>query len=132
MATKPTEQHEKSEDDIDRTIDDTFPASDPPAMGGTTRIKSEDGEETDEDSPASESRTQGGTMAHPFRPGDTVKVSGIYSVILEGGDNDGRTFEATCLEGDRFPPTRTGAGAHYELKHGAPYSHRHPELKPGK
>ena len=42
---------DKSEDDIDNTIDDTFPASDPPATGGTTRIESEDGEETDEDSP---------------------------------------------------------------------------------
>jgi hypothetical protein len=54
MATKPKEQKpasEKSEDDIDRNIDDTFPASDPPATGGTTRIKSEDGEESDEDSP---------------------------------------------------------------------------------
>ncbi|WP_167449619.1 hypothetical protein [Paraburkholderia hospita] len=54
MTTKPKEQQpttEKSEDDIDKAIDDTFPASDPPATGGTTRIKSEDGEEADEDSP---------------------------------------------------------------------------------
>ena len=54
MTTKPKEQKpttEKSEDDIDKAIDDTFPASDPPATGGTTRIKSEDGEEADEDSP---------------------------------------------------------------------------------
>ncbi|BFG81332.1 hypothetical protein PTKU46_93660 [Paraburkholderia terrae] len=54
MATKPKEQtpaSEKSEDDIDRAVDDTFPASDPPATGGTTRIRSEDGEETEEDSP---------------------------------------------------------------------------------
>ena len=54
MATKPREQNptnEKSEDDIDKAVDDTFPASDPPATGGTTRIESEDGEETDEDSP---------------------------------------------------------------------------------
>ena len=54
MTTKPKAQKpttEKSEDDIDKAIDDTFPASDPPATGGTTRIKSEDGEEADEDSP---------------------------------------------------------------------------------
>ena len=54
MATKPKEQtaaSDKSEDDIDRAVDATFPASDPPATGGTARIKSEDGEETDEDSP---------------------------------------------------------------------------------
>ncbi|WP_180736473.1 hypothetical protein [Paraburkholderia sp. PGU19] len=69
-------------------------------------------------------------MADTFKPGETVKTSGIYSVILEGGDNEGRTFEATCVEGDRFPRTRTGVGASYELKHGAPYSHNHPDLKP--
>ncbi|MBP0595062.1 hypothetical protein J8I87_36490 [Paraburkholderia sp. LEh10] len=53
MATKPKEQNpiiEKSEDDIDRAVDDTFPASDPPATSGATRIESEDGEEADEDS----------------------------------------------------------------------------------
>jgi hypothetical protein len=54
MATKPKEQKpnsEMSEDDIDRAVDDTFPASDPPATDGSTRIESEDDEETDEDSP---------------------------------------------------------------------------------
>jgi len=70
-------------------------------------------------------------MAGTFKPGEIVKVSGIYSAVLEGGDNEGRTFDATCVEGDRFPRTRTGVGAHYEQKHGAPYSHRHPELNPG-
>ena len=54
MATSPKEQKpasEKSEEDVDETIEDTFPASDPPATGGTTRIESEDGEEVDEDEP---------------------------------------------------------------------------------
>ncbi|MBP0594052.1 hypothetical protein J8I87_31130 [Paraburkholderia sp. LEh10] len=54
MARKPKEQYPtntKSEDEIDRTVDDTFPASDPPATGGTTRIESEDGDETDDDLP---------------------------------------------------------------------------------
>lgn len=54
MATSPKEQKpasEKSEEDVDKTIEDTFPASDPPATGGTTRIGSEDGEEVDEDEP---------------------------------------------------------------------------------
>ena len=71
-------------------------------------------------------------MADMFKPGEIVRASGIYSVILEGGDNEGRTFDATCVEGDRFPATRTGAGVHYELKYGAPYSYRHPELNPGR
>jgi hypothetical protein len=54
MATSPKEQHpptEKSEEDVDKAIEDTFPASDPPATGGTTRIESEDGENSDEDGP---------------------------------------------------------------------------------
>jgi hypothetical protein len=71
-------------------------------------------------------------MADTFRPGEIVTVSGIYSVVLEGGDSEGWTFDATCVEGDYFPPTRTGVGAHYELKYAAPYSHRHPELNPRK
>jgi hypothetical protein len=54
MATSPKEQNpesDKSEDGVDRAVEDTFPASDPPATGGTTRIKSEDDEDTDEDAP---------------------------------------------------------------------------------
>ncbi|WP_175108202.1 hypothetical protein [Pararobbsia alpina] len=39
-----------SEGVVDKAVEDSFPASDPPATGGTTRIESEEGEETDEDS----------------------------------------------------------------------------------
>ena len=60
-------------------------------------------------------------------PGQTLSDPAKSSTcqVLEGGDNEGRTFDATCVEGDRFPSTRIGAGVHYELKYGAPYSHRH-------
>jgi hypothetical protein len=54
MATNPKEQNpasDKSEEDVDKAVEDTFPASDPPATGGTTRIESEDGDEVDEDEP---------------------------------------------------------------------------------
>jgi hypothetical protein len=54
MTTNPKEQkptNEKSGDDIDMAVDAIFPASDPPATGGSTRIESEDDEVTDEDSP---------------------------------------------------------------------------------
>ncbi|MEW9585498.1 hypothetical protein [Paraburkholderia sp. DGU8] len=54
MATTPKEQNpssEKSEQDVDKAVEDSFPASDPPATGGTTRIESEDGEDADEDTP---------------------------------------------------------------------------------
>lgn len=35
---------EKPEHVVDKTVEDTFPASDPPAAGGTTRIESDDAE----------------------------------------------------------------------------------------
>ena len=53
MATSPKEQNptsEKSEEGVDKAVEDTFPASDPPATGGTTRIESEEDEDVDEDS----------------------------------------------------------------------------------
>ncbi|EEA01312.1 hypothetical protein BH160DRAFT_3367 [Burkholderia sp. H160] len=39
----------------------------------------------------------------------------------------GSGFEVTCVEGEHFPPTRSGKGAHFELVHGAMHSHRHSE-----
>lgn len=53
MATNPKQNpaSDKSEEDVDKAVEDTFPASDPPATGGTTRIESEDGEKADEDDP---------------------------------------------------------------------------------
>jgi hypothetical protein len=41
-------------------------------------------------------------MVATFKPGEIVKISGIYSVVLEGGDSEGRKFDATCVEGDHF------------------------------
>ena len=43
MSRRPAEQHphaNKSESQIDHTVEDSFPASDPPATGGKTRIES--------------------------------------------------------------------------------------------
>jgi hypothetical protein len=61
-----------------------------------------------------------------YKPGEIVKVSGIYSVVHEDGKG---TFEVTCVEGEHFPPTRSGKGAHFELKYGATHSHKHGDLK---
>ena len=36
---------QRDDEDLDRAVEDTFPASDPPATGGVTRI------ETDEEQP---------------------------------------------------------------------------------
>ncbi|SAL88577.1 hypothetical protein AWB67_07621 [Caballeronia terrestris] len=57
-----------------------------------------------------------------YKPGEIVKISGIYSVVHEDGKG---TFEVTCVEGEHFPPTRSGKGAHFELKYGATHSHKH-------
>ena len=61
-----------------------------------------------------------------FKPGEIVKTSGIYAVVHDDGKE---TFEVTCVEGEHFPPTRSGKGAHFELKYAATHAHRHGELK---
>ena len=66
-------------------------------------------------------------MAEQFKPGEIVKTSGIYKVVREG-TTDG-AFEVTCVEGEHFPPTRSGKGAHYVLTHAATHAHRHGELR---
>jgi hypothetical protein len=33
---------ERDDEDLDKAVEDTFPASDPPATGGITRIESDD------------------------------------------------------------------------------------------
>jgi hypothetical protein len=41
---RPAEQHphsNKSEKNVDKAVEDTFPASDPPSIGGVTKIKPE-------------------------------------------------------------------------------------------
>jgi hypothetical protein len=54
--TTTKEQHphsEKSEKQIDKEVEDSFPASDPPSTGGTTKIvPEEDDKQTGKDQPA--------------------------------------------------------------------------------
>ncbi|GJH22679.1 hypothetical protein CBA19CS22_39075 [Caballeronia novacaledonica] len=45
-----------------------------------------------------------------YKPGEIVKVSGIYAVVHDDGKD---TFEMTCVEGKHFPPTRSGKNAHF-------------------
>ena len=61
-----------------------------------------------------------------YKPGEIVKISGVYSVVH---DDAKHTFEVTCVEGEHFLPTRSGKGAHFELKHAATHSHKHGELQ---
>lgn len=43
MNTKEQHPHsERDEEDLDKAVEDTFPASDPPATGGVTRIESDE------------------------------------------------------------------------------------------
>ncbi|SAK74852.1 hypothetical protein AWB76_04818 [Caballeronia temeraria] len=65
-------------------------------------------------------------MAEQHKPGEKVQTSGIYKVVTESDGGTG--FEVTRVEGEHFPPTRSGKGAHYELVHGATHSHKHSEL----
>jgi hypothetical protein len=51
MATSPKEQNStRSEEGVDKAVEDTFLASDPPATAETTRIEFEEDEDVDEDS----------------------------------------------------------------------------------
>lgn len=68
-------------------------------------------------------------MADQHKPGEKVQTSGIYKVVKEGDGGSG--FEVTCVEGEHFPPTRSGKGAQYELVHAATHSHKHSELGSG-
>ncbi|NML35441.1 hypothetical protein [Paraburkholderia antibiotica] len=57
MTTTRTEKHphsNKSEKQIDTQVEDSFPASDPPSTGGTTKlVPDEDRKKTGDDKPAS-------------------------------------------------------------------------------
>jgi hypothetical protein len=64
-------------------------------------------------------------MADKHKTGEKIQTSGIYKVVKEGDGGSG--FEVTCVEGEHFPPTRCGKGAHCELIHGATHSHKHTE-----
>ncbi|KND61941.1 hypothetical protein BVER_01542 [Candidatus Burkholderia verschuerenii] len=48
---KTNEQHphsERDDENIDRAVEDTFPASDPPSTGGVTRIDPDDERKKDQ------------------------------------------------------------------------------------
>ena len=42
-----------------------------------------------------------------YKPGERVKVSGIYSVVHDDGKD---TFEVTCVEGEHFPQHEAARG----------------------
>lgn len=88
---KPPTGHNHEEERIDHGVDETFPASDPPAVGGATRIdpdkrapkpgeggSSEDGGGSD-DTPSEASKSSAETEKHPKNPtGDSENgLSGI-------------------------------------------------------
>jgi len=59
----PGKQHQ--EDLIDHSVEETFPASDPPAVGGTTRIEKDDAAGgASEDGGGSDDTPSGGAPGH--------------------------------------------------------------------
>ena len=49
MSTKEQHPHsERDEEDLDKAVEDTFPASDPPATGGVTRIETDKDKDKEE------------------------------------------------------------------------------------
>ena len=71
MATSPKEENpnkDKSENDMDKEIEDTFPASDSRATGEATRIESEDAE-TDE-----------GARVNGYGGKEALSGAGVYKV----------------------------------------------------
>ncbi|WP_370889576.1 hypothetical protein [Caballeronia sp. RCC_10] len=68
-------------------------------------------------------------MAFGTSPPRRYQTSGIYKVVKEGAGGSG--FEVTCVEGEHFPPNRSGKGAHYELVRAVTHSHKHSELGSG-
>lgn len=67
-------------------------------------------------------------MKPMYRPGQRVEQSGIYRVVYD--DGSGEYFEVTSVEGERFPPTRNGIGARYELVRAAAHATEHEKLQP--
>ncbi|WP_225936642.1 hypothetical protein [Caballeronia sp. NK8] len=62
-----------------------------------------------------------------YKPSERVRVSDSYSVVHDDGKE---TLVVTCVEGEHFPPTRSGKGEHFELKYAATTNaHKHDELK---
>jgi hypothetical protein len=64
-------------------------------------------------------------VRHPYTRRH-CQTSGIYRVVKEG--DGATTFQVTCVEGEHFPPARSGKGAHYELVLAATHFHKHEEL----
>jgi len=91
MATSPKEQNPtKSEEGVDKAVEDTFPASDPPATGEprglsprttSTKIR-----------PSKKQRQARRQRGRYVQPGEILKVLIIYSFVHEGGGTPGRTF----------------------------------------
>lgn len=88
--SKKREQSKHEEDMIDESVEDTFPASDPPAVGGTTRIGPEDSE-------AGEKKSEGG--GNGSDDGDLSEDSGGSED--GGGSDDTKSTGGGKVRGDR-------------------------------
>jgi hypothetical protein len=64
MSNSPTQEKHpnsnKPEKNIDTAVEDTFPASDPPSIGGTTKIAPKEGDTSREQPASKSSHSKGG------------------------------------------------------------------------
>lgn len=64
----------------------------------------------------------------PYKPGDLVPVSGIYSVIHDPDHH--QKHEVTCIEGKKFPPCKSCAkGVRFKLSVEAVHIHDHQSFR---
>lgn len=81
MGTQSQEQRtpaDKTQRDIDETVKESFPASDPPAVGGATRVEaggSAPAQHDPADNPDKPDPTQ--PERHPSRKGESAKEPGV-------------------------------------------------------
>jgi hypothetical protein len=68
-------------------------------------------------------------VADPYKAGDKIKKSGIYSVLHKGRHAEAQ--EVTCVAGKRFPPCdECGDDVQFVLVRHAPHVARQDHFKP--
>ena len=93
MATSPKEQNPtKSEEGVDKAVEDTFPASDPPATGEPRGLSPRRTKTSTKIRPSKKQRQARRQRGRYVQPGEILKVLIIYSFVHEGGGTPGRTF----------------------------------------
>jgi hypothetical protein len=89
------EQHphsNKSEKNVDKAVEDTFPASDPPSIGGVTKIKSERSHETAQEAVAKLSN-DGISIIRRTAPLGSIRNSELLRALVQPQPACGRHID---------------------------------------